>query len=104
MAKTPKQPSLPPEPDGDENSTEFDRFMEFSRQILNVPKSEIDKRAIEYNEQPKQAAHNPFANKMMPAPALRVLIHNRRALCLTSPRLARANVPTVAPRPETEPK
>ena len=41
--------------------------MEFSRQILNVPKSEIDKRAIEYNEQPKQAAHNPFANKMMPA-------------------------------------
>ena len=51
----------------DETSEEFDRFQNFARDIFSVPKSEIDKRAAEYEEQTKASPHNPFKAKMIPA-------------------------------------
>lgn len=74
MAKTKTKPTpqrlepvdLSNDEPNDAINEDFDRFQNFARDIFSVPKSEIDRRAAEYDEQPKQA-YNPFTKKMIPA-------------------------------------
>jgi hypothetical protein len=66
MARLKKKTHPLPDPD-EGTSEEFERFRDFARQIVNVPKSEIDRRQAEYDEQPKPTGKNPFKNKIIPA-------------------------------------
>ena len=64
MPKAKTKKSQPPELEA--TNEEFERFREFAYEIINMPKSEIDRRAAGYEEQPKQTGLNPFRNKMIP--------------------------------------
>lgn len=64
MKKQPKK--ISPEPEVEATSQEFDRFRDFAREIISVPKSEIDRRQAEYDEQPKPVGRNPFKTRTIP--------------------------------------
>lgn len=46
-------------PDPPQSETPFQRFEEFARKVLSVPKAEIDKREREYRENRKQGKTPP---------------------------------------------
>jgi len=48
-----------PEPSNDasKRSEEFERFEAFAKQLISVPKAEIDKRAKEYERQKQARTH-----------------------------------------------
>jgi hypothetical protein len=63
MPRPKPKPDTDPEPEPP--SAEFERFREFAREIVNVPKSEIDRRQTEYEERKKTGNPSPH-RKMIP--------------------------------------
>jgi len=55
-----------PEPETEATNEEFERFRDFAREIVNVPKSEIDRRQAEYEEQKKTTGKPSPHRKMIP--------------------------------------
>ncbi len=68
MKKTKKPKPINPDalPELIEDGQSFSRFDELARKLLRVPKSEVDKKQAEYEQQPKPTGKDPFRNKIIP--------------------------------------